>query len=566
MRLAVRASCRYPVGRMTRRDWLRRLAATAAAAGVTPAGSAWASSGALGLSSGVHADWLREALPAWPTEPRRLRAYDLRVKAAFAAASTASPRRDRTADERDVPAYLAMFSKGLPHDAFGIVDPQAYRALASAAASGDGSRFDDVPVAGPRRLVSPQAAFAFALDGLDAPMLEAPEPPAYGSPALASEAIELYWMALLRDVPFDDYAAHPLVARAAADLTRAARATSPATMFTRSGQAADGAGTTSVDARPGPGPFVSQFLLHPVPMGAQVLSARVAAQSAGEAFLTTWDEWIASQNGQVPSREVTYAGRRHICCGRDLATWTRTDYPGQAGVQAALLLEAWRAPVSAGHPYAGHRNQAGYVTFGLPFVVDLASRVAMHALRASWFQKWVLHRRLRPEELGGRLEAAASGAPVAAWPDARLLRSEAFAETRRRTRTCLLPVAWPEGAPLHPAYPSAHACTAGAMVTVLKAYYAEEWVLPDPVEPLPDGSALRPGDATLTVGGELDKLAWNLALGRAFAGVQWRSDAEAGLRLGEAVAIALLRELRDVLPEHDAQFVLRRFDGTVTDI
>jgi hypothetical protein len=151
---------------------------------------------------------------------------------------------------------------------------------------------------------------------------------------------------------------------------------------------------------------------------------------------------------------------------------------------------------------------------------------------------------------------------VAAWPDARLLQSEAFAETRRRTGTCLLPVAWPEGAPLHPAFPAAHAATAGAMVTVLKAYYAEAWELPDPVEPTPDGSELRSIDTALTVGGELDKLAWNLALGRAFAGVQWRSDAHAGLRLGEAVAVALLRELRELLPEHDARFTLRQFDGT----
>ena len=99
-----------------------------------------------------------------------------------------------------------------------------------------------------------------------------------------------------------------------------------------------------------------------------------------------------------------------------------------------------------------------------------------------------LHRRLRPEELGGRLEAGAAGAPIVAWPDPRFVQSDAFAEMRRRTGTCLLPMAWPEGAPLHPAYPSAHAATAGAMVTVLKAYYAEEWVMPDVVEPSLDGS------------------------------------------------------------------------------
>ncbi len=510
----------------------------------------------LGSSLGDHAAWLREALPALPAEPRRLRAYDLRVKAAFAAASASVPRRDGNTDESRVPAFLAMFSKGLPHDTFGIVDPEAYRALARAAAGAGDARFEDVPVAGARRLVSPQAAFAFALDGLDVAMLDAPEPPAWESAAFATEAVEAYWLALLRDVPFTGYAGDPLVTRAAVDLTRAGRDTSPETLCSR--------GPTP-DSRL-PTPVVSQFLLRAVPMGAQLLSPRVPAQAAGESFLSTWDDWLASQNGQMPSRDVTYVGRRYICCGRDLATWTRTDYPGQAGVQAALLLEALRAPVTPQHPYVRSRNQAGYVTFGLPFIVDLASRVAMHALRASWFQKWVVHRRLRPEELGGRLESAAAGAPVVAWPDARLVQSDAFTEARRRTGTCLLPVAWPEGAPLHPAYPAAHAATAGAMVTVLKAYYAEEWMLPDPVEPSADGSQLRPIDASLTVGGELDKLAWNLALGRAFAGVQWRSDAEAGLRLGEAVAIALLRELRDLLPEPHGAFTLRAFNGTTIDV
>ena len=544
---------------MTRRDWLRRLAA-AGAAGVVPGSDL---PPALTTAMGDHAAWLREALPTSPTEPRRLRAYDLRVKAAFAAASASIPRRDGATDETRVPAFLAMFTKGLPHDAFGLVDPDAYRSLARAAASTPNARFEDVPLGGIRRLVSPQAAFAFALDGLDAAMLEAPPPPQWESPAFATEAIETYWIALLRDVPFGAYGDDPLVARAVADLARSGKQVTPDTLFSRTPTA--GCQLPTAHCRL-PGPSVSQFLLRAVPMGAQLLSPRVPAQAKGESFLSTWDEWLASQNGRLPSREATYTGRRYICCGRDLATWTRTDYPGQAGVQAALLLEALRAPVTPQHPYVRSRNQAGYVTFGLPFVVDLASRVAMHALRATWFQKWVLHRRLRPEELGGRLEAGAAGAPIVAWPEARFVQSDAFAEVRRRAGNCLLPMAWPEGAPLHPAYPSAHAATAGAMVTVLKAYYAEEWVMPDAVEPSLDGSEVRPIDVSLTVGDELDKLAWNLAMGRAFAGVQWRSDAEAGLRLGEAVAVALLRELRDLLPEPHGVFTLRAFDGAAIEI
>ncbi|HTU99728.1 MAG TPA: hypothetical protein VMF13_04265, partial [Luteitalea sp.] len=98
---------------MDRRQWLRRLVATSVAG--APASATVAQ--AIG---GEHA-WLRAALPVLPLEPRRLRAYDLRVKAALAAAQAGAPRRDDNADEQVVPAFLAMFSKGLPHDAFGIV-------------------------------------------------------------------------------------------------------------------------------------------------------------------------------------------------------------------------------------------------------------------------------------------------------------------------------------------------------------------------------------------------------------------------------------------------------------
>lgn len=46
----------------------------------------------------------------------------------------------------------------------------------------------------------------------------------------------------------------------------------------------------------------------------------------------------------------------------------------------------------------------------------------------------------------------------------------------------------------------------------------------------------------LTVGGELDKLASNIALGRNFGGVHFRSDGEHGILLGEKVAIRFLQD------------------------
>jgi len=55
----------------------------------------------------------------------------------------------------------------------------------------------------------------------------------------------------------------------------------------------------------------------------------------------------------------------------------------------------------------------------------------------------------------------------------------------------------------------------------------------------------------LTVGGELDKLASNVAFGRNFGGVHYRTDGEHGIRLREEVAIRYLqdhlREYREIL-------------------
>ena len=68
------------------------------------------------------------------------------------------------------------------------------------------------------------------------------------------------------------------------------------------------------------------------------------------------------------------------------------------------------------------------------------------------------------------------------------------------------------------------------------------------------GLALTPYDGKLTVGNELIKLAANLAVGRNTAGVHWRSDGEARLRLGEAVAISMLTEMRECVTEDFAGY------------
>jgi hypothetical protein len=170
------------------------------------------------------------------------------------------------------------------------------------------------------------------------------------------------------------------------------------------------------------------------------------------------------------------------------------------------------------------------------------------AMRACWYEKWIRHRALRPEAYGALVDRVARGESaegVGIHP--MIANSEAVKRVRTRFGSAFLPQAYPEGAPAHPAYPSGHAAIAGACVTVLKALFDEKRELRFPIQPTRDGKDWEDLDRTLprpTVGGELNKLAANVAMGRNFAGIHWRSDAEQGLRLGESVALAWLRAER----------------------
>ena len=61
------------------------------------------------------------------------------------------------------------------------------------------------------------------------------------------------------------------------------------------------------------------------------------------------------------------------------------------------------APVDDGNPYKHSRTQVGVGTFGPQHVLDVMAKAANAALRACWYQKWLVHRRVRPENFGGRV-------------------------------------------------------------------------------------------------------------------------------------------------------------------
>jgi len=207
-----------------------------------------------------------------------------------------------------------------------------------------------------------------------------------------------------------------------------------------------------------------------------------------------------------------------------------------------------------------------YVGWVVTLPTRLVARVANAALKTAWCQKWLVHRRLRPEEFGGRVQQQKTGAAL--YPiSSELLTSPVLAEVFARYGTYLLSMAYPEGCPPHPAYPAGHATIAGACATVLKAFFKETFEIPKPIEASADGLTLNPyvGPA-LTVGGELNKLASNISLGRDAAGVHWRSDGIEGMNLGEAVAINILLDESVTYNEDFAGFSLTKFDETTVTV
>jgi hypothetical protein len=231
---------------------------------------------------------------------------------------------------------------------------------------------------------------------------------------------------------------------------------------------------------------------------------------------------------------------------------------------SARALGGFAAPFHPNNPYLRLTKQAsGNGTFGLGYVQGFLPLSSSREIRANYWQKWFVHRTIRPEAFGGLVhQFLANDVDYPLHDD--ILTAEAVARSFEKNGTYLLTSAYPEGAPNHGSYPGGASSIGAVNATILKAFFDEDFVIPDPVQPDPsDPSRLIPYvGPPLTVGGELNKLATNLGQGRNWAGIHWRSDAASSLPQAEEVAIGLLRDERETFKESFAGFSFTRFDGS----
>lgn len=367
------------------------------------------------------------------------------------------------------------------------------------------------------------------------------------------------------------------------------------------------------------GPYISQFLLIGnkgingndnerlakdglISFGAISIDQKVRVASEKN-YMTKWEEWFDVQNAAKLSGLEEYEQngqtRRFIHTPRDLATYVHYDALYEAYFNACLILLGNNVAFDPGIPFQEDDNrdhQQGFAHFGGPHILTLVTEVATRALKAVRFQKYNVHRRCRPEVLAARVTKAHVlndittefsnmrsdiGTHEGSILDRINTNNGELYETAAlndKNPNYLLPMAFAEGSPMHPAYGAGHATVAGACTTVLKAFFdCNAKFRPNGKNSnkayvsINNGSELEEvpvldqlgQSADLTIEGELNKLASNISIGRNWAGVHYFTDYYESLLMGEKIAIGILEEQKLLFDERFSMTIPLFGGGTV---
>lgn len=464
------------------------------------------------------------------------------------------------------------------------------------------------PPPGPRVLINPRSSKAISFDVTPFTQIDVAEilyrlrnqrrrllnEISLSSDYSAAELCELYGQSLLRDVELGDYAGN----QDAALTIDALNSFGQYFVWTYD---ADGNAVTAAqipvneknlfrgvcDAKPDSGPYLSGFLtlrrppLFPSGCAAGVASLIRAGTFARfgtllevvqgdllEEFGLTLDEYARIQNSEIPRpyncRHFDRTGV--IRTGRHLGDYVHVDNSYEEYIRAADILTGLNAARSPNSPYSQpslNPNEGDGGTLGPGDCWALVGAIRGEAERAAWTQKFLVARRARPEVMAALVHLAkadpnhflrnllspaffATSGPVHDLLEA--VKSRNYQLNGGVEKNYLLPQMYPEGSPAHPAWTSGHATIAGACVTVIKAIFDN--LVQIKVPQFGGG----PNVATSTVKCELDKVASNVAIGRDWGGVHYRSDGEHGILLGEQIAIDYLKNYARTYAEEFRDF------------
>ncbi len=475
-------------------------------------------------------------------------------------------------DETNIPDFLAMFGKSLPHDAItGRTDPTVYALLRDALVTRDQQLLGSVPMGSVgAQLKQPMTAFLLNFMGPAPSTIPVPPCPSISSADAAAEMVECYCHALARDVPFVDYDTSPTIANCVNYLN----ATNFAGHFpVTSANIFRGVGVGDLN-----GPYLSQFFWLNAPYWPNSISAQTTfpTPTSLNNRMITEANYINSQNGIHVEPALSLDSARYPYVARDLAYCVWQDWPGQLFELAARKAIALGAPYTPKSPYLNnpgrYANQCTFVLWTINDMLAVLYNASQVAMSGAWYTKWAINRRIRPEAFANEVEqwrlSGQTQNPANIHNDLLMNQCLTDVATNLTVGNYYLPQAYPEGSPAHPSYPSGHATFSGLGITIVKAFLDENFVFPamQTVQTDNTGALIPYVGPDLLLGEELNKLASNVGIGRDWAGVHYRSDCYQGIILGEQIGIQVLQDFVNHYAEEPACFQFHGYLGNLITI
>ena len=505
--------------------------------------------------------------------------------------------------------YPYMFSKTCKHDpdtGFPEADDvdellscvlESTPATLSAAANSQASEST-------RKFVSPHAGLSFTLTGGDPKLVGCAPPLVCTEPKNIFEMCEVYQRSLLRDVPFTNWDGDPKVVSAVAALNAfpadertISYAITPETLLRGESKGVDGMNAELV------GPYISQMLFAKIDYDNMLFDQRYKNE-LDQHTQVTHKGYINVQNGGATD-PILFGDTTFVNNLRCNGSIVHNDALFSFGQRAAITLLKNGISLTPINDIRTDKTKpypvSNFVSIGPPDLLANIADAAGKSLYTAFNQKWCMNMKIRPEVLASIIGLVQKGELNRSFPGLddleKLLNGPAaatIADVRAKNQsidpsnpeydTYNLDCLYPEGSPVHPSYPAGHACVAGATVTIIKAMMEtteenaegiiteRKWSdtgLPVVIASA-DGDTLEPytkdDSAMMTINGELNKLASNISLGRDAAGVHYRCDGDCARKVGEEVAINLLRDITSCYYETESGsfpgYTLVKFDGT----
>src|SRR4051812_25309321 len=434
------------------------------------------------------ADFCKDGGDAGPFTPRQKLSYCTRVEAARTQildrppydVPDSCPPNGCTPDEINFPLYAASFHKLMEHDAQGLLTnggptsgTASYRLLLKGLKiDAPSSDFDHAALNGitllnrilpdpfrPRVLINPQSSKALSIKGPDIVSLDAGKilyGPDYAGNLLeeislssdysAAETVEVYAMALLRDLPFHEYSNPGPAFKADVDLAIEAlnelgaafvwgyphyqKRTAADLPITRHNLFR---GPTDGDQA---GPYLSVFLTFDDPplfpsgcaphvadligagQFAHILSQPLRVpQGKDKDFGITLGDYVQIQNSDIPERypHHHFYGLGPLHTGRNLGELVHVDNAYDHFIRAANILTGHEYPLTSRSPYVEdgekpyYKNESDGPTLGPGDAFALVGGVRGVAERAAWSQKYLVARKARPEVMAALIHLAKNG-------------------------------------------------------------------------------------------------------------------------------------------------------------